>query len=925
MARLRTYTTDTAVTGTDRLLGTDAVGNGTRNFTVSDLAEFINTGVNITDNVWNGIIPTITQDGENIEISQVRTIHTSQSTAGTEFINNETGFSTILIPDLNDNDKARLAFTNYNTFYHLPSFVGKTFTAITNGANQMTYVGTIDSVFTYTDGRIFDIMPTTNASGVVIDYDVQVSFNVTLSENNAQLLLGQDTVDTLTINTSGLQVVETDIIGKINLDQLEVSGTSLFLGDITIGTLDDVTNPVNVNLHGALRLPTEESSIVFGQDEAPLDEVVFGVNNDGLTTSGDGKVQINNETTFSEDVTLSNGEQDGNPNLLIQGGDINLYEYLDADGNSVGGNIRTFSGLGVEGPQIEPTTGNGTAGEDQGLLTSLQVGDRNWHLPSATSSVAQVVPGLLEELSPATSTGQTTGEFFYGTDRGTFVEYNQVLGSVPIPSLASDLVSNTSSEFPDTAGDAITLSQLPILGTGITIIRIDLSGTEFTISSSAYTVNGRTITFTVAEDPAVYRAIRVSYTTLSSTATGSSTVSAISIPTNTRIPISNRLTNSQLLGAFSNIPTASERLFFVTTASATSVAIPNRITLTATTGALTNGFPFQAQVVVTDGTVTLNTATNELEITGATATQDNTIQQVGQNFIDIPNITDTDPLNNGYSVYYLLATGLVTDVNNTLIPTSNLSYTAGVASRRAINGDVVDGSVYEVTNYDAIDYNSVTGILDQVGQLEYSLIGQGNLQVNSSRFTIASSDVRVTNIPAASPTSQNLLFRDPISGVVTASSLTTVAGSQAQVRYCPAGEPDNLTNVSEIRFEGASAVGGVITVGGGRFSIPGGNTFLDSETGGVTGNTSVEIGDIAILGPITAVRVLRLPEGEIGASVRIINVSTFGTNTSATAIWTVVPDGSELITGNATLELNDRTANFDLVYVGSQLGWMIIQ
>ena len=75
MARLTTYQNDTTITANDRLLGTDESGglNTTRNFTVGELRDFITNGLgtNLLSQVPRTWIPTVSQDGMSIEISQL--------------------------------------------------------------------------------------------------------------------------------------------------------------------------------------------------------------------------------------------------------------------------------------------------------------------------------------------------------------------------------------------------------------------------------------------------------------------------------------------------------------------------------------------------------------------------------------------------------------------------------------------------------------------------------------------------------------------------------------------------------------------------------------------------------------------------------------------------------------------------------------
>ena len=222
------------------------------------------------------------------------------------------------------------------------------------------------------------------------------------------------------------------------------------------------------------------------------------------------------------------------------------------------------------------------------------------------------------------------------------------------------------------------------------------------------------------------------------------------------------------------------------------------------------------------------------------------------------------------------------------------------------------------------------------GELEFSRLSVGNIQISTDRLTITS-DIVLPNLPFGDATSQNLIFRDPNSGEISSSTLSTVFGAQAQVRYCPSDDATDLTNLSEIVFEGSTAAAGVITVGGGRFSQSTGTDGTNAVTrddvaggsGGFTSDIIVGAGDLVVLGPIGAVRTITLPVGTEGASIRFVNASTLGASAAAnTALWRMIPDTTQrivgLMVGVQELILNDRTANFDLVYANDQIGWMII-
>lgn len=60
MARISTYTEDVVLTGNDKIIGTDANGNTTKNFTLSAIAEFIRTSLGGLTYTFSQIIPSST-------------------------------------------------------------------------------------------------------------------------------------------------------------------------------------------------------------------------------------------------------------------------------------------------------------------------------------------------------------------------------------------------------------------------------------------------------------------------------------------------------------------------------------------------------------------------------------------------------------------------------------------------------------------------------------------------------------------------------------------------------------------------------------------------------------------------------------------------------------------------------------------------
>ena len=79
MAKISTYTIDSIIEGSDKLLGTDSASTSalaTRNYTIDSLKAYIQTGspANITDTIPLGFALTVNREGTAYERALVRTL-----------------------------------------------------------------------------------------------------------------------------------------------------------------------------------------------------------------------------------------------------------------------------------------------------------------------------------------------------------------------------------------------------------------------------------------------------------------------------------------------------------------------------------------------------------------------------------------------------------------------------------------------------------------------------------------------------------------------------------------------------------------------------------------------------------------------------------------------------------------------------------
>ena len=77
---------------------------------------------------------------------------------------------------------------------------------------------------------------------------------------------------------------------------------------------------------------------------------------------------------------------------------------------------------------------------------------------------------------------------------------------------------------------------------------------------------------------------------------------------------------------------------------------------------------------------------------------------------------------------------------------------------------------------------------------------------------------------------------------------------------------------------------------------------------------------------ITADRIVTLPAGSAGDTVRFTNMSSLdssGGYSASSYVWTINPNGSEKIMRSTTLVLDESTASFELFYSNAANGWIV--
>ena len=416
MARISTYTIDSTVEGSDKLLGTDANSSSalaTKNYTIDSLKTYIigdgNTVNNIPDSVPLGFFLSVNREGTAYEKALVRTLKSSALTnvvlksatvnTGADIYLNTlgTGQVFLIIRDYNDGQFA--------LDYDLADFAtnSATFTGVIGGA---TYTGTVTS---FNAPTFTSDSPAANDSKYVASGSNKYTewcFNVTLNE----VYTGGQTAFTEFTFLTGVQQIETQAVGtfKVTRDIIVDSG------DVTIGTDNPNNDPRNLNMHGSINMKDAESTIVFG-DTAP--NVTLGTDGSDLLISGNGSNIISNNTRFTQDI-VRDSNTTANDGRTIMG--QNTVTAIAANGDravlsATGISLQNSSGTPT-GAQIVAVAGNPSSLSglvNQGTLTKLQIASDYFTLPELNSGVAAILPGLSETLA-GPSGNITMGRMFYG-------------------------------------------------------------------------------------------------------------------------------------------------------------------------------------------------------------------------------------------------------------------------------------------------------------------------------------------------------------------------------------------------------------------------------------------------------------------------------------------------------------------------------
>ena len=414
MARISTYTIDSVIEGSDKLLGTDANSSSalaTKNYTINDLKAFINgdqTTAAIPDVVPLGFALSVNREGTAFEKAQVRTLAGSVLTnvvlksstvnTGAEIYLNTlgTGQVFLIIRDYNDG--------SFGVDFDFQAFADNsaTFTGVLGG---VTYTGTVTS---FNPGTFTNDSPAANDSKYVTSGSnkyTEFCFNVTLDAG--QTYTGGQVAFTSFTFLTGAQQVETQVVGGLKITRgLNIEG------DVVIGTDTPDTDPQSLTVHGPIKIKDTEGSIEFG-DTAP--NVTLTTDGTNLNIGGNGANVISNDTRFTQDI-VKDTDTTANNGRTVMG--QNSFTAINTDGtrsvlSSTGVQLQDSSGSALAQQQV---SGNVSVGSlsNQGLLTSIKIDGNFFSLPELTSGVAEAIPGLTETLAGPTG-NISMGRLFYGT------------------------------------------------------------------------------------------------------------------------------------------------------------------------------------------------------------------------------------------------------------------------------------------------------------------------------------------------------------------------------------------------------------------------------------------------------------------------------------------------------------------------------
>jgi hypothetical protein len=451
-------------------------------------------------------------------------------------------------------------------------------------------------------------------------------------------------------------------------------------------------------------------------------------------------------------------------------------------------------------------------------------------------------------------------------------------GAINMEDTESTIVFGSNSVTLGTDGTDLLIS-----GTGENIIS---NSTRFTqdlvVDSNTTTNDGRTImgqnTVTAIAangDRAVLSATGISLQNSSGTPTGAQLTAVSGNPTNlSGLVDEGTLTKLQIGTDYYTLPELSSGVAAVLPGLSETLAGPS--------GAITMGRMFYG-IRQSNGAL-FQAATSPASVSGVSITSGSTsVATSASNFTSINTLFDAIPSNQ--SLYFVEST-----------------YTTAFPSQGQLINDT-SVNIYQIVSTD-----------DSNDSFTFGLQGSGTITINTTEFDVGSEIIKFNAIPAA--TKSDFLYYDTSTKAVSHNSLNVLASANGASYDFGANTDVPVASIdfNNLIVTAAGANGAVVLKQGYEYG------------GALTDNGTAVAWKYYILSNITADKVLTLPAGVAGDSIKFTNLSAFDTNgaySQSAYTWTINPNGSEKIMRTTTLVLDEQTSSFELFYTDATNGWVI--
>ena len=878
MARVKNYVNDTSLSNDDRLFGTDGAGgiNTNANFTLGDLKEFINTGVDIVAKTPKFHVPVINEASDDATAAGLR-VRLDEATANVnyfavdpdpEVVSDNKQIQKGVFRLVNDGSGWLLEVTDYTGVYHLDSFVGKSFSILAGPGEGVRVTGTLGS-YLETDEKDYVV----DNDGDVV-HSLRVTRTGDLSTSWALLTSARTFVTELLFLTSDNDTMPNRI-------------TIVIDGDTEMGNafVEELTAL-------AIILPEGGDGLTFGDPE--------GDNYFNMNADADGNMVF---TGFGESTLIVDAPVDLRKTLNVEG-ETNFNDHIvvaeaksltfQSDNLIADDSALVLSHEGIKHTLhdstervITPVDANDSIDipTEQGVLTSLQIGTERYTVPTSISQIAQTLPGLYEGLSPVP--GDVVTESIRRHNAGRYNEtiVSNAAAGTTFTTWVADIghfslyAADTSMELLDdairsTGSETATPVLSPAQQANVNFISAVTPNEDSKVDFGGLLVGDEFRVHTGEENFIQYNITSIDSRTFQESGQdrtfylyGVDTFTAADAPFTF-----NENTDYQIsaINTFVNVDITTGEWFYGID-NGTNVEFQGN----ATDSPIVRLILAAAQPTAIDFEIG--------DVSKVDLTPDNNLQAA---FAGIPN---------GQRLFF------VDDTNDI----STL-----------LNGETVPGNAYEVVAY--IHDNP----LNDNATITFSRIGDGNLHISTPNLTIS-------NIPEASGIVQDFLVLDG-DDRVKFRQLDEIAGVQAQVNYEDSVNPGDNGVLQGISFITGSNNHNLDT-NGGNLAVDVSGKIPVEGTALVTDTDLEDWRAYVLSDPGTGGATLRLPataDLESGATIRLYNLSDIdpdGLSVIPDGIWSVTTDlASERIMRDLDdLELDEITT-IDLVWTGNTNdGWII--